>query len=103
MTKEILLAIVKYLVPLIMGYLISLLRNYSKKDKLSQKALMIMLQSNLTNTYYEYEKKKAVPEYIYQNWANEFKVYRELGGNSYVCELAKRTDDWKIVRANNLP
>ena len=102
MTKEIILAVIKYLVPLIMGYLISLLRNYSKKDKLSQKALMIMLQSNLTNTYFQYEKKKVVPEYIYQNWTNEFKVYRELGGNSYVCDLAERAKDWKIVRANNL-
>jgi len=102
MTKEVILAVIKYLVPLIMGYLISLLRNYSKKDKLSQKALMTMLQSNLTNTYFQYEKKKQVPDYIYQNWTNELQVYEELGGNSYIHNLAERTKDWKIVRTNNL-
>ena len=58
MTQEILMKIINYLVPLIMGYLISVVGSYRKKNKATNRALKIMLQNNLTNTYFVYSTKE---------------------------------------------
>ena len=61
-----------------------------------------MLQNNLTNTYFVYSKKKQIPDYIYRNWLNMFKEYKELGGNEYVDTLAEKMETWEIVRTDIL-
>lgn len=102
MLKEILLAILKYIIPILLGYCLNSLKNYSKREKLFKKSLMTLLQSNLTNTYFAYDNMKTIPDYVYQNWLNELKVYEELGGNSYIHSIAKKIENWEIVRTDIL-
>lgn len=89
--------IITTLTSLILGYLISYIKIFRKREKAQSEALKILLQSNLTNTYFVYEKIEEIPDYVYKNWLNELKAYENLGGNDYVHELAKRIEKFKIV------
>ena len=48
---------------------------FKDRDDAQNEALMTMLQSNLTNTYFAYSTLRKIPDYVYQNWINELIVY----------------------------
>lgn len=109
MAGSILKTIINYLVPLILGYCISLIKNYKKKlkdknenDEMFKVALMTMLQSDLTNTYFVYENLKEIPDYIYKNWLNLLSIYEKLGGNDYIHVLAEKMKVWNIKKTDIL-
>lgn len=90
------------LVGIVIGYMINKLKTLKTRDDTQNEALKIMLQNNLTNTFYAYEKFGEIPDYVYQSWLNELKVYEILGGDSYIHELAKRLTTFKIIHTNIL-
>lgn len=86
-----------------------MINNYKKKIKAKEEesemlktALITMLQSNLTNTYYVYEKQQAIPDYIYKNWLNSFAIYEKLGGNDYCHILADKMKKWDFTKTDIL-
>lgn len=109
MLENILKAVVNYVVPLILGYCVSRIKIY--KDKLKKEkenenvqnmALLTLLQSQLTNTYFVYNELKQIPDYILKNWINLLKVYESLGGDDYVHTLEKKMKSWEIVKTDIL-
>lgn len=82
----------------LIGFLIGQLKSF----KAIKNSLMIMLQSNLTNTYFAYEKLGKIPDYVYKNWLNELKGYEALEGDDYVHVLADKMKDWEIVKTDVL-
>ena len=102
MVEQVIKTIINYVLPLILGFLISQVRNYKRKNDGLKNGVMTMLQSNLTNTYYYYEPLKKVPDYVYKNFLNELKAYEDLGGNDYVHILANHMKNWEITRTDIL-
>ena len=102
MVEQVIKTIISYVLPLILGFLLSQVRNYKRKNDGLKNGVMTMLQSNLTNTYYYYEPLKKVPDYIYKNFLNELKAYEDLGGNDYVHILADHMKSWEITRTDIL-
>lgn len=102
MVEQVIKTIINYVLPLILGFLISQVRNYKRKNDGLKNGVMTMLQSNLTNTYYYYEPLKKVPDYVYKNFLNELKAYEDLGGNDYVHILADHMKNWEITRTDIL-
>lgn len=100
--KEILDIAIRYIVPLLLGYCINIIKNYKKKTTATNKALKIMLQNNLTNTYFVYSNKKKIPDYIYRNWLNMLEEYENLKGDDYIHTLAIKMQNWEIVRTDIL-
>lgn len=96
MGNVILNTIITTLVSMAIGYFISQVKNKRSKNKVVEKALLTLLQSNLTNTYFVYEQLQEIPEYVYENWLNELSVYETLGGNSYIHQLAENMTHWHI-------
>ena len=84
MIETIIKSIISYVVPAILGFLVAKLINYKKKTDGLKNGVMIMLQSNLTNTFFYYESLKAMPDYVYKNFLNELKAYEDLGGDDYI-------------------
>ena len=101
-----LINIITYIITTILGLIIGILvhkiKVYSKKQKNKDEADLILLKSNLTNTYYAYEKIGEIPDYILQGWLDEYKVYEELGGNTYVAVLKEKIVKFKIVHTDIL-
>ena len=97
MVETIIKSVISVCVSGLIGFLLGQLKSY----KAIKNALMIMLQSNLTNTYFAYEKIAKIPYYVYQNWLNEAKEYKNLGGNDYIHKLESKMESWEIIKADD--
>lgn len=102
MIQDILMKVINYLLPILLGYCISVIKNYKKKNDATNNALKIMLQNNLTNTYFVYSSKKKIPDYVYKNWLNMLKEYERLNGDDYIHVLDNNMKTWEIVRTDIL-
>jgi hypothetical protein len=102
MIETIIKSIISYVVPAILGFLVAKLINYKKKTDGLKNGVMIMLQSNLTNTFFYYESLKAMPDYVYKNFLNELKAYEDLGGDDYIHTIAEHIKQWEISRTDIL-
>lgn len=106
---KVVLTIVGILVTGFTGYLTAKVKEYKKKlknkeinEEVQNEALLTMLQSQLTNTYFVYEKLGEIPDYVYRNWLNMLSIYEKLGGNDYVHILAEKMKNWKIIKTDIL-
>lgn len=102
MVQQIIDAALKFILTGVLGYLVSVVKNYKKKSGATNSALKIMLQNNLTNTYFVYSTKKKIPDYVYQNWLNMLEEYEKLDGDDYIHTLAERMKSWDITRTDIL-
>lgn len=99
---EIIMTILKYLIPIALGYCINVIAGYRKKANATNNALKILLQNNLTNTYFVYSTKKKIPDYVYKNWLNMLKEYENLEGDDFIHNLSEKMENWEIVRTDIL-
>lgn len=100
---------ITFIISSILGYCVSLIKSYKKKlksksenEEVQNLALLTLLQSQLTNTYFVYNELKKIPDYVYKNWLNLLSVYEKLGGNEYVHTLAKKMEAWEIAKTDVL-
>lgn len=98
MIEKIINTIIPIIVSGVLGYCISIIKNYI----LLKKALMTILQNHLTSTYYVYENLEKIPDYVYRNWKNSQKIYEQLGGNDYVHVLDEKMRNWDFEQTDIL-
>lgn len=94
--------IINTILSIVISGLVGFLIGQVKSFKAIKNSLMIMMQSNLTNTYFAYEKIGKIPDYVYKNWLNELKGYEALDGDDYVHVLAEKMKSWEIVKTDVL-
>ena len=113
MIQEIILKVVLTIVGVVvtgsLGYLTAKVKNYKERllkkeenESTQNDALLTILQNQLTNTYYVYENIGEIPDYVYKNWLNMLSIYERLGGNSYIHTLARKMENWKIIKTDIL-
>lgn len=100
---------ITFVVSSILGYCVSVIRNYKnelKREKENEKiqnlALKSLLKSNLTNIYFVYSELKEIPDYAYENFLDMLEVYEGLGGNGFIHTLAEKMKTWKITKTDIL-
>lgn len=100
---------ITFIVSTILGYALSLIKNYQKEmekeknnENIQNQALLMLIQNMLTNTYFVYNEMGKIPDYIYKNWNNLLKIYEKLGGNDYCHTLKAKMDTWEIVKTDIL-
>lgn len=102
MIETIIKAAVGFLIPIVLGYCLGYIKKKRKNDVVQNQALVMMLQNNLTSTYFFYKSVDQIPDYIYKNFLNMLKVYENLDGDDYVHVLAEKMKDWEIVKTDIL-
>lgn len=100
---------ITFIVSGILGYCLSVIKNYKKKlkskeinEEIQNIALQTILQSQLTNTYFVYQELGQIPDYVYRNWLNMLSIYEKLGGDDYIHTLAEKMKSWKIIKTDVL-
>lgn len=100
---------VTFVVSSILGYCVSVIKNYKKKLKdkeqkedIQSAALQALLKGQLTNVYFVYSELKKIPDYAYQNFLDMLKVYEGLGGDGFIHSIAKKMETWEIVKTDIL-
>jgi hypothetical protein len=106
---KVLVSLIVSIITGIFGFLLGKIKTYKQKIQekeneglLFKEALMTMLQSTLTNTYYVYESQKEIPDYVYKNWLNSYNIYGQLGGNDYIHVLADKMKKWDFEKTDIL-
>ena len=109
MIEKIITTIITFLLSTALGYCVRALKSYKdemirkrENELIQNEALKTLLQSTLTNTYFVYQEIGAIPDYIFKNWTNLFKIYKKLGGNDYIDTLKKKMANWEITRTDIL-
>lgn len=109
MINTIINTIITIIVSGILGYCISVIKNYKKKlednkknENLQTMALLTLLKGNLTNTYFVYSELKQIPDYAYQNFLDTLIVYEGLGGDGFIHNIAKKMEEWEILKTDIL-
>ena len=109
MSHTIINTAITFIVSSILGYCVSLIKNYQKKlkdktdnEKIQNLALQTLLKGQLTNVYFVYNELKQIPDYVYQNFLDMLKVYESLGGDGFIHSIAKKMEAWEIVKTDIL-
>ena len=109
MTHTIINTTITFIISSILGYCVSVIKNYKKKlkdktenEQVQNLALQALLKSQLTNTYFVYSELKKIPDYAYQNFLDLLKVYESLGGNGFIHTIAKKMETWEITKTGIL-
>lgn len=109
MSQTIINTAITFVVSSILGYCVSVIKNYKKKlnektknENVQNMALQALLKSQLTNIYFVYSELKKIPDYAYQNFLDLLKVYESLGGDGFIHSIAKKMETWEIVKTDIL-
>lgn len=109
MTQTIMSTTITFIISSILGYCVSVIKNYNKKLKEKEEneniqniAIRTILKSQLTKTYFVYSEIKQIPDYVYQDFLDMLKVYESFGGNGFVHTLARKMEDWDITKTDIL-
>lgn len=109
MINTIINTLITIIVSGVLGYCVSVIKNYKKKiennkknDNIQNMALLTLLKANLTNTYFVYNELKQIPDYAYQNFLDTLAVYEGLGGDGFIHNIAKKMEEWEILKTDIL-
>jgi len=109
MSHTIINTAVTFIVSSMLGYCVSLIKDYKKRlnnktanENIQNTALQALLKSQLTNIYFVYSELKQIPDYAYANFLDMLKVYELLEGNGFIHTIAKKMESWEIVKTDIL-
>lgn len=80
------------------GFLIKAIKDYVQGEKTEKEALKCLLRSNIVTQYYIYRELGSIPFYVKESMYQEESAYKGLGGNSFILQLMKEVDTWKVQK-----
>ena len=75
------------ILPIVLTYIITLLRKQNKKREANSRGTMLLLRVQLIEYHNKYMEQGEIPSYAYQNFIDMYEAYHELGGNGMVTKM----------------
>ena len=91
--KEILLQTYTIALPILLGYIVWLLKQQKKDKDANSKGTMLLLRVQLIEYHDKYMKLGEIPSYAYQNFCEMYDAYHELGGNGMVTKMKNEIEE----------
>ena len=85
--KEILLQTYTIALPILLGYIVWLLKQQKKDKDANSKGTMLLLRVQLIEYHDKYMKLGEIPSYAYDNFVEMYNAYHALGGNGMVTKM----------------
>lgn len=85
--KEIFLDTYTLALPIILGYIVWILKNQKKDRNANSKGTMLLLRVQLIEYHDKYMKLGEIPSYAFENFDEMYHAYHELGGNGMVTKM----------------
>lgn len=96
--EELLMQTYKIALPLVLGYVIGLLKEKRKKDNANSRGTMLLLRVKLIEYHDTYMERGSIPSYAYQNFEEMYDTYRELGGNGMIVKMHEEVHQLHLKR-----
>lgn len=94
--EEILLQTYNIVLPILLGYIVWLLKRQKKDRDANSKGTMLLLRVQLIEYHSKYTALGTIPSYAYQNYCEMYNAYHELGGNGMVTKMKQEIDELHI-------
>lgn len=91
--KELLFQTYTIVLPILLGYIVWLLKNQKKDRDANSKGTMLLLRVQLIEYHAKYMRLGYIPSYAYQNFCEMYEAYYELGGNGMVTKMKQEIDE----------
>lgn len=85
--KEVLLQTYTIALPLLLGYVIWLLKRQKKDRDANSKGTMLLLRVQLIEYHEKWTKREYITKHGLENFLEMYQAYHELGGNGMVTHL----------------
>jgi hypothetical protein len=96
--KEILVQTYTIVLPVLLGYIVWILKNQKKDRDANSKGTMLLLRTQLIEYHAKYMKLGDIPSYAYQNFCEMYDAYHALGGNGMVTKMKQEIEELHIKR-----
>ena len=96
--KEMLTQTYVIVLPIVLGYIVWLLKNQKKDRDANSKGTMLLLRVQMIEYHSKYMKMGDIPSYAYQNFCEMYEAYHELGGNGMVTKMKQEIEELHIKR-----
>lgn len=95
--KEILMQTYTIVLPILMGYIVWLLKNQKKDRDSNSKGTMLLLRVQLIEYHDKYIALGYIPSYAYENFVEMYEAYHELGGNGMITKMYKEIQELHLA------
>lgn len=89
--------------PIILGYIVWLLKQQRTDEKERKKAaerndkgVMLLLRIQLIEYHDKYMRKGTIPSYVYENFVDMYEAYHGLGGNGTIDKMYTEIKELKL-------
>lgn len=91
--KELILQTYTIVLPVLLGYIVWLLKNQKRDRDANSKGTMLLLRVQLIEYHSKYTQLGNIPSYAYQNFCEMYEAYHELGGNGMVTKMMHEIEE----------
>jgi len=84
---EFLLTTYTITLPILLGYIVWLLKRQKRDRDANSKGTMLLLRVQLIEYHDRYTTQGEIPSYAYQNFVEMYEAYHALGGNGMVTKM----------------
>ena len=91
--KELILQTYTIALPVLLGYIVWLLKNQKRDRDANSKGTMLLLRVQLIEYHSKYTQLGNIPSYAYQNFCEMYEAYHELGGNGMVTKMMHEIEE----------
>lgn len=94
--NEILLQTYTIALPILLGYIVWLLKNQKKSRDANSRGTMLLLRVQLIEYHDKYMSLGHIPSYAYENFCEMYEAYHSLGGNGMITHMHEEVKELEI-------
>lgn len=94
--NEILLQTYTIALPILLGYIVWLLKNQKKSRDANSRGTMLLLRVQLIEYHDKYMSLGYIPSYAYENFCEMYEAYHSLGGNGMITHMYEEVKELEI-------
>lgn len=91
--KDILMQTYTIALPILLGYIVWLLKKQKKDRDANSRGTMLLLRVQLIEYHDKYMKMGSIPSYAYENFCEMYRAYHRLGGNGMVTKMKQEIEE----------
>ena len=84
--------------PILLGYIVWLLKNQKRDRDANSKGTMLLLRVQLIEYHDKYMMLGDIPSYAYENFMEMYKVYYALGGNGMITKMMHEIEELHLKK-----
>lgn len=96
--KELFIQTYTIALPVVLGYIVWLLKNQKKDRDANSKGTMLLLRVQLIEYHDKYMALGEIPSYAYQNFVEMYDAYHALGGNGMITKMHEEIEELHLKK-----